>query len=183
MIDNLKELIDNGFIHVPTDCIFCFGTGTMYPNELGVYPCIDEDCEAGQKEETFYGGYSSHRQVLCRTGIVWNMKYLEEFGEEVCDGIDHLENFARVAWVDVGLYPIIIDLWKAKIDTLSSCQGGLFNPEEEIQSAYVALCIFDDKKIDLARAIISKYGIITSEEDNRDSNEQFSDYVFRWQWK
>ena len=113
MKNSLEYLIDNGFINIPTDCIFCFGTGKMFPNELGVFSCFDYDCEAGQKKESFYGGYGSHRQVLCRTGIVWKVGLLEEedFEEEVCVGIDHLEDFARVAWVDIELYPIIMDLW------------------------------------------------------------------------
>jgi len=185
MKNSLEYLIDRGIINLPTDCIFCFGTGTMFPNELGVLSCIDEDCEAGQKQESFYGGYGSHRQVLCRTGIVWNVKHLEgeDFEEDVCDGIDFLEDFARVAWIDIELYSVISDLWGDGIDTLSSCQGGLSEYDEEIQTAYVSLCLVDDKKIDWARDIISKYGIITSEEDYRDSNENFADYVFRWQWK
>ncbi len=184
MKNKLEYLIDNGIINIPTDCIFCFGTGHIYPNELGVYSCIDEDCEAGQKQGTFYGGYGAHRQVLCRTGVVWNKGYIdeEEVYEEICDGIDYIEKFARVAWVDIDLYPIILELWNAKIDTFSSCQGGVYEYGNE-QSAYVSLILIDDEKVDLARKIISKYGIITSEEDYRGNDEQISDYVFRWSWK
>lgn len=187
MKNSLEYFIEYGIINIPTDCVFCFGTGKMYPNELGVLSCIDEDCEAGQKRESFYGGYGSHRQVLCRTGVVWNVRHLEgeDFEEDVCDGINYLEDFARVAWVDVELYQIISELWNQGIDTFSSCQGEIYEYKGEKQSAYVSLCLVDDKKIDLARDIISKYGIITSEEDyrNNDDHEGPSDYVFRWLWK
>ena len=184
MKNNLEDLIERGFINIPTDCIFCFGTGKMYPNELGVFPCIDEDCEAGQKRESFYSGSDAHRQTLCRTGIVWDTEYLEgeDFEEEVFNGIDSIEDFARVAWVDVKIYPIISELWSSKIDTLYSCQG---HGEIIAGDAYVSLCLVDDEKIYLARNIISKYGIITTEEDLRFDNDHEgpSDYVFRWQWK
>jgi hypothetical protein len=184
MKNNLEDLIERGFINIPTDCIFCFGTGNMYPNELGVFSCIDKDCEAGQKRDSFYGGYGSHRQTLCRTGIVWNMKHLEgeDFEEDVYDGIDYLEKFARVAWVDIELYPIIMDLWNSGINTLYSCQG---HGEIIAGDAYVSLCLVDDEKIDIARDIITKYGVITSEEDYRDDDEHegHSDYIFRWLWK
>lgn len=183
MNSGLKYFIDLGIINIPTNCIFCFGTGTILPNELGVYPCIDKNCEAGQKQESFYGGYGSHRQVLCRVGIIWKIKHLkeEDFTEDVCDGIDYLKDFARVAWVDIELYPIINELWDSEIDTFSSCQGEIY--DEWKADPYISLVLVDDEKINLARKIISKYGIITSEEDYRGNNDQITDYVFRWSWK
>lgn len=176
MKDSLENLIECGIITIPTDCQLCFGTGSLYPTNYSLTVCPN-GCNALSKEfpkDVSYGG-ETHPQVLVRCGVmidVFNMKKPWKIVETF--------DFARVAWVDAGVANIINLLWSAKIDTWVSCQGGSYGGIEE--AAYVGLCLVDDEKIDLARKIIEKYGIITSEEDDRDTDGS-TDYVFRWLWK
>jgi hypothetical protein len=178
MKNSLKNLIEYGIITIPTNCQLCFGTGELYPTSYST-PVCPNGCNRLQKrypKGVSYGG-DTHPQVLVRCGVL-----MDAFNMRKPWKIAETFNFARVAWVDAGVANIINLLWSCEIDTWVSCQG---HGKRIAGDAYVGLCLVDDKKIDLARDIISKYGIITSEEDYRENDEYegSSDYIFRWLWK
>lgn len=122
-------------VHQRTDCIFCFGIGTLYPTQFETRTCPN-GCHWSKKRNEIYAGVS-HPQVLCAHASPGTK--------------------TQAAWVDAGVYSLIWRLWEGGAQTWVSCQG------DETGGAYVSLVDPKPRVVAACRDIVNNVGIIVDE--------------------